>query len=161
MKRIGWREFGFLVGVYFIILIIQFIGGYFSMNSIQSWYYALEKAPWNPPNWVFGPAWTILYVLMTLAIWIVFLSNGNQRIKRICYSLFFLQLFVNFLWSIFFFSMQCPALAFLDIVVLTVLIVYNIFYYYKINKLAAWLMVPYLFWVLFAATLNFSIVILN
>ena len=161
MKKVGWKEFGFFIGVYALIILIQLIGGYFSVNSLQNWYYALQKAPWTPPSWVFGPAWTILYLFMTIAIWFIYLSDGKRLNKQICYTLFFLQLFVNFLWTIFFFGMKSPLLGLLDIIVLIGLILANIFFYYRVNKVSAWLMLPYLLWVCFAFTLNLSIIIDN
>lgn len=161
MKKIGWKELGFFLGVYVIILIIQAIGACFSIGSIQNWYYALEKAPWTPPSWAFGPAWTILYVLMAISIWIVFLTKEKEEKKTPCYVVFFLQLFFNFMWSILFFGLRSPILALVDIFILLFFIMLNIFYFYKVNKVAAFIMLPYIIWVIFATTLNFSIVVLN
>lgn len=161
MKKIGWKEVGFLVGVYLLILFIQAIGAAFSMSTLQNWYYALDKAPWTPPNWLFGPAWSILYMLMAFSIWIIYLTDSSAKKKNACYVIFFLQLFFNFLWSIFFFGLRSPLFSLIDIFVLLFLIGMNIFYYRRVNKVAAWLQVPYLLWVIFATTLNFSIVVLN
>lgn len=119
-------------------------------------YAALEKPPWAPPSGAFGPVWTLLYLSMGIAAWLVWRERGWSR-ARGALGLFLLQLAVNALWSWLFFAWRRGGLALADIVVLGVLIVATLVAFARIRKLAAWLLVPYLTWVCFAAALNYSV----
>ncbi|MBI2040035.1 tryptophan-rich sensory protein [Candidatus Microgenomates bacterium] len=131
-----------------------FIGSIFTVSSITTWYVTLNKPSFSPPNWVFGPVWTMLYALMGISLYLVWLK---QRIPTV----FWIQLFLNVIWSIIFFGMRNPLLALVDIVALWIAIILTIKAFSKINKLSAYLLYPYLAWVSFASILNFAIVILN
>jgi tryptophan-rich sensory protein len=135
------------------------LGSFFTVSSIPSWYAILNKPVFSPPNWVFGPAWTILYILMGISLYLVWTSKF--KLKQNAFNLFFVQLGLNLLWSIFFFGLKNPTLALVDIVVLWIAIFLTIRSFYKINRLAGNLLIPYLLWVSFAAVLNLAIVILN
>ena len=133
------------------------IGSFFTTPVIGSWYVALPKPSFNPPNWIFAPVWTLLFFLMGVSLYLIW--NEKQKGKNIqtAVLIFFQQLFLNILWSALFFGMHNPALAFVEIIVLWFAILMTIFYFAKISKTAAWLLVPYILWVSFAAILNFSI----
>lgn len=135
------------------------LGSFFTVSSIPAWYATLQKPAFSPPNWVFGPVWTILYIMMGVSLYLVWISKGKLKQKAL--NLFFVQLGLNALWSIIFFGMKNPTLALVDIVALWIAIVLTIKYFYPVSRLAAYLLVPYLLWVSFASILNLSIVILN
>lgn len=132
-------------------------GSLFTDNSEGSWFQTLAKPEWNPPGWVFGPVWTLLYILMGLALYLVWKSDAPPRLKRPALTLWVLQMIFNFLWSLLFFGMHQMDIAFYEIVALWILILLTIFAFARISKLAAWLLVPYISWVSFAALLNYSI----
>lgn len=142
-------------------IVIGGLSGIATGNSINTWYVQLNKPSFNPPNWIFGPMWSLLYTLMGISVALVWHKGwANQLVKNAVY-LFITQLILNAFWSIAFFGMQNPLLALIVIIVLLILIVACIAYFRKIDKVAAWLLLPYLLWVSFAAFLNLNIVILN
>lgn len=136
-----------------------FIGSFFTIPSIPTWYVTLNKPFFSIPNWIFAPVWTILYILMGISLYLVWVSKSKARKKAI--NLFFIQLGLNALWSILFFGMRSPGLALVDIVALWVVIFLTIQSFYPISRLAAYLLTPYILWVSFASVLNFSIMLLN
>lgn len=128
--------------------------------STGDWYASLNKPPWNPPVWVFGPAWTLLYILMAVAAWLVWREGGWQAQGR-ALRLFLLQWFLNALWTPLFFGLHRPGLAFAEIIALWLAIAATLWSFWSVRKLAGVLLVPYLAWVGFAAVLNFTIWRLN
>ncbi len=130
------------------------LGSFFTFSAIPTWYATLNKPVFSPPNWVFGPVWTILYLLMGISLYLVWT-------KKKVPTVFWIQLVLNALWSIIFFGMRNPLLAMLDILALWVSIFLTIKAFSKINKLASNLLYPYLSWVTFATILNLSLVLLN
>ncbi|MBI1982096.1 MAG: tryptophan-rich sensory protein [Candidatus Levybacteria bacterium] len=136
-----------------------FVGSFFTISAIPNWYAALQKPTFSPPNWVFGPVWTTLYIMMGVALYLVWTSKS--KVKQNALNLFFVQLGLNALWSIIFFGLQSPFLALLTIVALWLLIVLTMRAFFGINKTSGWLLVPYLAWVSFATYLNYSIWVLN
>jgi translocator protein len=136
-------------------------GAYFTVTGTGSWYQTLDKPSWNPPSWVFGPVWTTLYVLMGIAMFLVWRSDAPDKLKRRATILWGVQLVFNFLWSFLFFGQEQIFGALLEIVVLWVLILLTIFAFARVNKLAAWLLVPYISWVSFATILTYTIWDLN
>lgn len=136
-----------------------FIGSVFTTSSIPVWYANLNKPFFSPPNWIFAPVWTILYILMGISLYLVWVSKNKLKQKGI--KLFFIQLGLNVLWSIIFFGLKNPVLAFINILALWITIFLTIQSFKKINKLAGNLLIPYLLWVSFATILNLSITILN
>ena len=130
------------------------VGSFFTVSSIPTWYAILNKPFFSPPNWVFGPVWTILYILMGISLYLIWQ-------KREIPAIFWVQLILNTAWSIIFFGMRNPTLAFIDILILWVSILLTIKVFSKINKLAGRLLIPYLVWVSFATILNLGILILN
>ena len=144
-----------------ICLVIGFLSGFATQSSVDTWYATLNKPFFNPPNWVFAPVWTLLYILMGIAAGIVW-SKGlyHKWVKTALYH-FIIQLLFNGLWSIVFFGFQSPRFAFLVIIALLVLILLTYKWFKIVNKTAAYLLIPYLAWVTFAMLLNASIWYLN
>lgn len=134
------------------------IGGHATFPSIPTWYAQIHKPDFTPPNAVFGPVWTLLYILMAVAAWRVWKKVGMYHRALVFY---FLQLIANTLWSIFFFEWHRPDIAMLDILVLWILIAATLLNFWKIDKKAGFLFIPYLLWVSFAVYLNFGIWKLN
>ncbi len=124
------------------------------------WYATLVKPVWNPPGWVFGPAWTVLFALMAISAWLVWrrVPAGKRTLPA---AVFLLQLALNVGWSWFFFGKQRPDLALIDIGALWLAIFATIYVFHRWSTLAAWLLVPYILWVTFATTLNTAICRLN
>ena len=136
-------------------------GAYFTVTGTGSWYQTLDKPSWNPPSWVFGPVWTTLYILMGIAMFLIWKSDAPEKLKRKATIFWGVQLVFNFLWSFLFFGQQQIFGALLEIVVLWVLILLTIFAFARVSKLAAWLLVPYISWVSFATILTYTIWDLN
>jgi len=137
------------------------IGSVFTVSAISTWYTELLKPALNPPNWLFGPVWTTLYVLMGIAAFLIWKKGCGKREVRIALGIFLIQLFLNTMWSIIFFGLHNPFWAFIEIIVLWFAIVTTIIVFYKISKPAAYLLLPYLAWVTLASYLNYSIWMLN
>lgn len=144
-----------------ICLGVGFLGSVFTVSAIPTWYATLSKPFFSPPNWIFGPVWTLLYILMGYSLYLIVTSDKAQVTRNKAITIFGVQLFLNFIWSIIFFGMQNPTLAFIDIIALWVSIVLTIQAFSKINKTASLLLYPYLAWVSFATILNLAIVLLN
>jgi len=140
-------------------LIIGGISGYFTATNIESWYITLNKPSFNPPNYLFGPVWTTLYILMGISFYLILNSAKADKNKLIGIYLF--QLTLNFLWSFIFFKYHALGIAAIEIVILWLSILSMIIMFYKTNKWAAIINIPYLLWVSFASVLNISIYILN
>lgn len=136
------------------------VGSFFTAPNIDNWYVFLERPSFAPPNWLFAPAWITLYTLMGIASFLVWQKRQFPRARS---ALFFYlgQLLFNALWSIVFFGMQSPFLGFLVIIILWFLIVITLIKFWKTEKIAGLLFIPYILWVSFAAVLNFSIWQLN
>lgn len=135
------------------------IGALFTTPAIGGWYASLIKPSFNPPNWIFGPVWTTLFALMGIALYLVWRKKDPTR--HFALSLFALQLVLNVLWSIIFFGWHSLAGASWEIVLLWISIALTLAVFWKIEKAAGYLLVPYLAWVSFAAILTFSILKLN
>lgn len=136
------------------------MGSVFTTSAIPTWYATLNKPSFAPPNWVFAPVWTTLYILMGVALYLGLSGKGKGERKK-AVRIFALQLILNVLWSLLFFGMRNPTLALIDIVALWIAIFLTIKSFSKINKWAGYLLVPYFLWVSFASFLNLFIVILN
>lgn len=138
-----------------------FVGSIFTAPAIPVWYATLQKPFFTPPSWVFGPAWTALYILMGVALFLVWNKSIQDRKVKIAMSIFGVQLVLNFLWSIIFFGLQSPFYALVEIVILWLAILLTIIKFYRIDKRASFLLVPYILWVSFASVLNYYLWILN
>jgi len=160
------------------------IGAFFTTPQIGGWYRTLEKPSFNPPSWIFGPVWTTIFVLMGISLflvwdkkWVVTNEIGSQNAKTWnkwsasllsgswkklnIVLIFSLQLFLNVLWSFIFFGLHNPGLAFFELIMLWVAIIFTAVNFYRVSKNAALLLVLYIVWVSFAAVLNLSIWLLN
>ncbi|MEK7648622.1 MAG: TspO/MBR family protein [Patescibacteria group bacterium] len=137
------------------------IGSVFTVSSIIGWYPVLAKPVLNPPAWVFGPVWTTLFALMGTAAFLIWKKGLDRKDVKIALGIFLGQLILNTFWSIIFFGLHSPGGAFVEIMFLWFAILATIIAFYKISKPAAWLFVPYILWVSFAAYLNYAIWALN
>ncbi|MDE2038021.1 MAG: tryptophan-rich sensory protein [Patescibacteria group bacterium] len=137
------------------------VGSLFTAPAIPTWYAALAKPSFAPPNWLFGPVWTVLYLLMGVAAFLVWKKGWNGAGVRRALGAFLLQLALNALWSAAFFGLRSPLWGLADIAALWLAIVATMVLFYKVSKPAAWLLLPYLLWVSFAACLNYSLWTLN
>jgi tryptophan-rich sensory protein len=160
------------------------IGAFFTTPEINNWYKSLNKPSFNPPGWIFGPVWTTLFILMGISLFLVwekkwepnnkinfknkkpwnkisqkFLSGSWQKANIII--IFATQLLLNVLWSVIFFGMHYPGLAFFELMMLWVAILFTIINFYRVSKTAALLLIPYILWVSFASVLNYFVWILN
>ena len=146
-------------------LIIPFIaagiGSLFTSQTVSTWYETLQRPVFSPPNWIFSPVWTILFLMMGLSLYLVWKKGIKTKKAKTAITFFGIQLGLNALWSILFFGLQSPSLAFMEIIVLWFAILGTIVSFYKISRKAAYLLIPYILWVSFAIILNFAIVILN
>jgi len=152
---------GALVASLALVAVVSVAGSSFTETGQSSWYRGLEKAPWNPPTWVFAPVWTILYVAMAVAAWLVARAGLDRREVRVALGLYGAQLGLNFAWTALFFGAQRPGLALVDIVGLFALAAATAAAFRPISRTAALLLVPYLVWIAFAASLNAWIVFAN
>jgi benzodiazapine receptor len=160
------------------------IGSVFTVQEINGWYKGLSKPSFNPPNWIFGPVWTTIFVLMGISLYLVWIKKWEPKHKfdkkktkpwnplsekffagewkRINIILIFsTQLVINILWSVIFFGMHSPGVAFFEILMLWFAIMFTIINFYRVSKTASLLLLPYILWVSFASVLNFFVWILN
>lgn len=144
-----------------VCLAAGFIGSVFTFSAIPTWYAGLNKPAFNPPNWLFGPVWTILYILMGIAAYLIWRKGLQHNEVKLALIVFIVQLVLNVAWSIIFFNFHSPLLALVDIILLWLAIIMTLIYFFGLSLLAGWLMVPYILWVSFAAFLNFTIWRLN
>jgi tryptophan-rich sensory protein len=137
------------------------IGSLYTSNSISTWYKTLVRPEIAPPNWVFGPVWTTLYMLMGISAYIIWSKGYSDKKVKLALTVYFGQLLLNTLWSILFFGLQDIRSAFIEIIALWIMIALNVFLFGKISKTAGYLLIPYLLWVSFASYLNYLFMILN
>jgi tryptophan-rich sensory protein len=137
------------------------IGSIFTTPAIPTWYESLNKPFFNPPDWIFGPVWVSLYLLMGISLFVIWQRRENNLQARKGLILFFIQLILNAFWSVAFFGLKSPLLGLINIILLWLAIFFTVQHFLKISKIAALLLLPYLLWVSFAVVLNFSLWILN
>ncbi len=138
-----------------------FIGSLFTREAVTDWYATLNKPSFTPPDWLFGPVWTILYLLMAIAAFIIWQRGLANPAIRIALTIYLIQLILNALWSVIFFGLKLPLAAFIEIILLWSAIGLTILTFARVSMTAALLLVPYILWVSFAAVLNFFIWFLN
>lgn len=161
MQRIELNNILKLVTSVIICLFAGFIGSFFTSPSIPTWYATLTKPSFSPPNWVFAPVWTTLFVLMGISLYLVWSKELQNRDVKISLFIFGIQLVLNVLWSFLFFGLHSPVYAFVEIIILWAAIALTIQKFSKVSRTAGLLLLPYILWVSFAAILNFSIWQLN
>jgi len=152
LRLVGFMAASFTAGA---------IGSLATFANVRTWYPLLHKPSWNPPSWIFGPVWTVLYVLMAVAIWRAWRASSSDAVRSRLVIGYFGQLALNAGWSIIFFGLKQPAWALVDIIVLWGLLVALQIHIRRADWLAGWLWLPYLLWVSFATALNLAIVWLN
>ena len=157
MKIQNWRK---LVFAEVLCLGTGVLGSVFTANSVVSWYPTINKPSWNPPAWVFGPVWTTLFLMMGVAFYRLLIKKQTKKTME-AINVFSVQLGLNILWSILFFGIKSPWLAFVEIVVLWVAIWISLRRFWAIDRVAGWLMFPYLAWVSFASLLNLTVALIN
>jgi len=144
-----------------LILLVTFaasgIGGFVTSSFKEPWYSEIILPTFNPPGWVFSPVWTALYILMSVAIWIVWRKTSDKKILQ----LYFVHLFFNAIWSVIFFGFHQIFIALIDLGIILVFIIWLMKIYYQINKISFLLMMPYLLWSTYALVLNTTIFYLN
>ncbi|MFC1801473.1 TspO/MBR family protein [Nanoarchaeota archaeon] len=144
-----------------IPLLAGFIGSFFTTSSVSTWYQTIVKPSFNPPGWIFGPVWTVLFILMGVALYLVWNQGWKKKKVKIAIYFFSAQMVLNVVWSFLFFYMQKPLYSFIEIIFLWVAILGTIITFYKVDKKNLYLLAPYILWVTFAAVLNFTIYYLN
>ncbi|MCC5812290.1 MAG: tryptophan-rich sensory protein [Ectothiorhodospiraceae bacterium] len=152
-----YRSLPALAGWLLLCFAVAAFGAQFSPGD---WYASLQKPPWTPPNWVFAPAWTLLYGLMAVAAWLVW-RRRRQHGARAALVAFLVQLLFNAAWSWLFFGMNAVGVAMLDILLLILAITMTMGLFFHVSRTAGWLMLPYLLWVLYASSLNAAIWVMN
>ena len=152
-------NFKLLLSSVFISHLAGIIGSIATASSVSTWYTTLNKPTFNPPGWLFGPVWLLLYTMMGIALYLVWTSKLKQ--KQLAVKIFLVHLVFNTAWSLIFFGLKNLFVALIVIGVLWLMIAYLIFLFNKISKLAGWLLIPYLLWVSFASILNLTIWQLN
>ena len=144
-----------------LILLVTFvasgIGGFVTSSFKEPWYSEIILPIFNPPNWVFGPVWTILYILMSVAAWIAWNKTSNKKILQV----YFVHLFFNSIWSVIFFGFHQIFIALIDLGIILIFIFWLMKIYYQVNKISFLLMTPYLLWSSYALILNTTIFYLN
>jgi tryptophan-rich sensory protein len=152
-----------IIKLIFAILICQLagiIGSFFTAPSVRTWYQTIQKPTFTPPNWLFAPVWTTLFLLMGISLYLILIRRTNKQVK-LGLLFFGIQLLLNIIWSVLFFGLRNPLLGLIEIVILWVFILLTIISFWKIDKRASYLLIPYILWVSFAMLLNFYIWRLN
>ena len=156
-KKRLWISFVLFI---LLCLIVEIVGAFWTKETVLTWYPTLVKPLWTPPDWVFGPVWSCLYIMIAIAGWLLYRTKYSH--KRTIGLLFYgVQLALNFLWSFLFFSLRSPALGLIDIVLLWLFIMLTIITVWRLELLASILLIPYLAWVTYALALNIAIWALN
>ena len=144
-----------------LVLLVTFaasgIGGFVTSSFKEPWYSEIILPAFNPPSWVFSPVWTALYILMSVAIWIVWIKTSNKKILQ----LYFVHLFFNAIWSVIFFGFHQIFVALIDLGIILIFIIWLMKIYYQVSKISFLLMTPYLLWSSYALILNATIFYLN
>lgn len=141
--------------------LVGLLGTPFTISAIPTWYANLNKPFFAPPNWLFGPAWTLLYFLMGVAFYLIWKRGLSKKKNKTAGMFFAAQLALNFIWTPIFFGLRAPLLGLIVIVAMWVLIVLTMKKFYPVSRLATYLLLPYLLWVTYATLLNAAIVVLN
>lgn len=155
---ITMKDIFLLIVFVFGCLTVGAVSGIATTDGLKEWYPALIKPSFNPPNWIFGPVWSLLYGMMGVSLFLVWKKVGFSLVP---FSVFFIQITLNFFWSFLFFKFHLLGWSLVEIVVLWGFILLTIIVFYKISHVAAYLLVPYLLWVSFATLLNASFFRLN
>lgn len=157
MVKSDWLK---LFGCILLTVGLGSLGGLFTAPQIKTWYIHLQKPSFNPPNWVFAPVWTILYLLMGISLFLI-IRTPKTAYRNQSLQFFVAQFILNICWSFIFFNQHQIGLALLNIMLMWVFILLTIIWFLRQNAVAGWLLIPYLFWVSFATILNAAILRMN
>lgn len=149
-----------LLSLLILVFFVEFLGGLFTAATVKTWYPTLFKPSWSPPSWVFAPAWTILYILMAISMYLVW-RRKEHVLFPVAAWLFAVQLFLNCIWSALFFTFQSPLWGMVDLIALWFLVAIMILCFFRISWLAAVLQIPYFLWITYALSLSIMIWIYN
>ena len=141
-------------------LVLGAIAGLFTAEAVPEWYETLNRPPFNPPNWLFGPVWTTLYMLLGISLFLIWKQSASKE-RNLAIFVFLLQQALNFGWSFIFFYFNMIGFALIEIILLWISIIVMLVLFYKIKPMTAYINIPYLIWVTFATILNASYYILN
>lgn len=141
-------------------LVLGAIAGLFTAEAVPEWYETLNRPPFNPPNWLFGPVWTTLYILLGISLFLIWKQSASKE-RNLAIFVFLLQQALNFGWSFIFFYFNMIGFALIEIILLWISIIIMLILFYKIKPMAAYINIPYLIWVTFATILNASYYLLN
>jgi tryptophan-rich sensory protein len=155
------KKLGYIVIAVTVCLVIGFLSSFATQSSVNDWYVGLNKPGFNPPNWIFAPVWTLLYIMMGVAAGIVWAKGFYHIWVKTALYHFGFQLLLNAAWSIVFFGFRQPFWGLIVILTLLILLLLTIKWFRVVSSLAALLLVPYLLWVCFATVLNYKIWELN
>lgn len=144
-----------------LTLSIGALGGWATAKSVQTWYPTLNKPSFNPPNWLFAPVWTSLYIIIGIAAYLVWIKRDKIEHFPRTVAIYIIQMILNLAWSFIFFYLHEIGFALFEIIFLLIMIVVNATVFYKIDKVAGLLFIPYIIWVSFASFLTYNIYILN
>jgi translocator protein len=136
------------------------IAGFFTAEAVPEWYETLNRPSFNPPNWLFGPVWTTLYIIMGISMFLIWKQSASKK-RNLAIFVFLLQMALNFVWSFIFFSFNMIGFALIEIILLWISIIVMLVLFYRIKPMAAYINIPYLIWVTFATVLNASYFLLN
>lgn len=161
MESFNIRETPRLVISIIIVFFAGAIGTVATLSEIPTWYAALAKPTWAPPNWLFGPVWTTLYILIGVALFLVWRKGSDKKDVKLALLVFAVQLVLNVLWSVVFFGYHSLLGGVIVVILLWIAILANIIVFYRVSKPAGLLLVPYIIWVSIASYLNYSVYLLN
>lgn len=149
------------LGIFVILcLFVEVIGSYWTRETVSIWYPKLLKPSWTPPDWVFGPVWSLLYIMIAVSGWLIFKAQSSPQ-RSTALRFYFVQLGLNFIWSFLFFSLRSPLLGLIDIVLLCLMVMLTIMNAWQVRRSAAFLLIPYLLWIIYAASVNAGVWLLN
>lgn len=143
-----------------LCLVVEIVGSFWTKETVSTWYPTLAKPGWTPPDWIFGPVWSCLYIMIAVSGWLIYRSENSNK-RTVALMFYGGQLALNFIWSFLFFSLRSPSLGLIDILLLLLLISLTIIKAWPVSPLASLLLIPYLFWVMYATSLNAGIWLLN
>ena len=143
-----------------LCLALEIVASYWTNQTVSTWYPKLIKPSWTPPGWIFGPVWSILYIMIAISGWLIYKAEYSHK-RSVALILYGGQLALNFIWSFLFFFLRSPLLGLIDIGFLCLLIGLTIIKAWPVSRLASFLLIPYLVWVMYATSLNVGIWLLN
>ena len=157
-KKLDFRKLAISI---VLCVVIGSLGSIFTTSAIGTWYSAIAKPSWTPPNWTFAPVWTTLFILMGFALYFVWNKGLKTKGVKTALEIFGVQFALNVLWSFLFFGLRSPLYGFVGIIALWLAIAATIWKFYRISKPAAYALLPYIIWVTIATALNYSVFVLN